>query len=116
MAKDAAQEALRSLPNLPREDGEPVFSEPWEARAFSMAVALNEAGVFSWNEWAEAFGANLHADAEAGGCRSYYEIWWQTLEEMTEHRGMTTAPERARRSAEWEAAAARTPHGKPIEL
>ena len=29
---------------LPRQNGELVFAAPWEARAFGLAVALNEAG------------------------------------------------------------------------
>ena len=30
-----------------------VFAEPWEARAFAMAVTLFEGGRFSWNEFRE---------------------------------------------------------------
>ena len=33
---------------------EPVFSEPWQAEAFALVVALHERGLFSWAEWAEA--------------------------------------------------------------
>jgi hypothetical protein len=32
----------------PRSNGELVFAEPWESRAFGMAVTLYEAGVFTW--------------------------------------------------------------------
>ena len=32
----------------PRSNGELVFSEPWESRAFGMAVILYEAGAFTW--------------------------------------------------------------------
>ena len=112
----SARDALAAVPSIPRDCGEPVFAEPWEARAFALAVHLNERGVFTWPEWAEAFGANLKANSQAGELNSYYEVWWQTLEEMGERHGLATALERSHRSDEWQAAAARTPHGKPIEL
>ena len=112
----SARDALAALPDMPRDCGEPVFAEPWEARAFALAVHLNERGVFTWNEWAEAFGANLKANTQAGEPATYYEVWWRTLEEMGERHGLATAGERSRRSEEWQAAAARTPHGRPIEL
>ena len=28
-----------------------VFSAPWEAKTFAMAVHLHDKGVFSWKEW-----------------------------------------------------------------
>src|SRR5580704_4117380 len=31
-------ERLASLPHLPRDEGGPVFAEPWQAQAFAMAV------------------------------------------------------------------------------
>ena len=43
---------LSALPRLPRDDGEPVFAEPWQAQAFALAVKLSEQGHFSWKEWA----------------------------------------------------------------
>ena len=112
----SVREALVEIASIPRDCGEPVFAEPWEARAFALAVHLNERGVFTWSEWADAFGANLKANTQAGEPGSYYEIWWQTLEEMGERHGLASAVERSHRSGEWQAAAARTPHGKPIEL
>ena len=112
----SAREALARIASIPRDCGEPVFAEPWEARAFALAVHLNERGVFTWSEWAEIFGANLKANTLAGEPASYYEVWWQTLEEMGERHGLATSEERSVRSGEWRAAAARTPHGKPIEL
>ena len=50
------QQAMRAavaVPGVPRDEDGPVFREPWEARAFAMALALHEAGVFTWKEWAE---------------------------------------------------------------
>ena len=46
----------------PRRNGELVFEAPWESRAFGMAVALCEQGLFEWEEFrrcliAEIYGA-----------------------------------------------------------
>src|SRR5262245_4814031 len=37
---------------MPRDEGGPVFSEPWQAQAFALAVRLSEQGYFTWKEWA----------------------------------------------------------------
>ncbi|MGH6908126.1 MAG: nitrile hydratase accessory protein [Aestuariivirga sp.] len=95
----------------PLED-EPVFREPWEAQAFAMAVKLNEAGYFTWSEWAEALGAEIAAHPH----ESYYECWLAALELLVERKGLMTATEREGCIRGWERAARATPHGKPIEL
>jgi len=47
------------LPDLPLENGEPVFAEPWHAQVFAMAVRLHEQGLFEWNEWSEMLGKQI---------------------------------------------------------
>ena len=68
----------------PRANGELVFEEPWESRAFGIAVALHDAGVVDF----EAFRARLIAEIgawegshppEDDGYR-YYERWLAALE------------------------------------
>jgi nitrile hydratase accessory protein len=68
----------------PRANGELVFTEPWESRAFGVAVALHAAGVVDF----EAFRARLVGEigewevtheARDGGYR-YYERWLAALE------------------------------------
>lgn len=103
---------LSDSARLPRDEDGPVFAEPWEAQAFAMAVKLNEAGVFSWSEWAETLGAELKAAPQ----RPYYESWLAALERLVEAKGVMTAEERLARKAAWERAAKATPHGEPILL
>lgn len=91
---------------------DPVFNEPWEAQAFAMAVKLNEAGVFTWTEWAEMLGAEFAAHPH----EHYYENWLAALEKLVEKKGLMTQAEREHRVGEWDSAARSTPHGKPIEL
>ena len=97
----------------PLKDGDgPVFREPWEAQAFAMAVKLNEAGHFTWTEWAETLGAELAAHPD----ESYYQCWLAALETMVECKGLMSGSERRRRVEEWHRAARATPHGQPIVL
>ena len=103
---------LADSQRLPRDEDGPVFAEPWEAQAFAMAVKLNEAGIFSWSEWAETLGAELKAAPQ----RAYYESWLAALERLVEAKGVMTGPERLARVEAWDRAARATPHGQPILL
>lgn len=103
---------LADSERLPKDADGPVFAEPWEAQAFAMAVALNEAGVFGWGEWAETLGAELKAAPH----RPYYESWLAALEKLVEAKGVMTGPERLARVDQWDRAAKATPHGAPILL
>ncbi|SDE67872.1 nitrile hydratase accessory protein [Pseudonocardia oroxyli] len=63
----------------PRSNGELDFAEPWESRAFGMAVTLHDAGAFTW----EAFQAALVARIAAStGEWSYYREWLAALEDV----------------------------------
>ena len=112
-------ERLAALPALPRDNGGPVFAEPWQAQAFALAVKLTEQGHFSWTEWAEALGAELKAAAERGepddGSR-YYEHWLAALERLVVEKGLTDQEAMRERKEAWTEAYLHTPHGKPVEL
>ena len=107
------------FPELPREDGEPVFREPWEAQAFAMAVKLHEAGAFTWAEWAEHLGAEIKAAQSAGDPDlgdTYYRHWLRALETLVAEKGIASTESLAERREAWDRAARATPHGEPIEL
>ena len=59
----------------PRANGELVFAEPWESRAFGMALTLHDSGLFAWPQFQAALIAriagweNHHPEGE---CFSYY--------------------------------------------
>lgn len=97
---------------LPKDGDGPVFAEPWEAQAFAMAVKLNDAGVFTWSEWAATLGAEIRAEPDRG----YYGSWLAALERLVEAKGLIGTSERLERIADWDAAARATPHGQPIDL
>jgi nitrile hydratase accessory protein len=116
-AADTAR--LAALPRLPRDDGGPVFAEPWQAQAFALAVKLSEAGHFTWGEWAEALGAELKAASDCGepddGSR-YYEHWLAALERLAMAKGLADRDALEARKQAWAEAYRHTPHGKPVEL
>jgi nitrile hydratase accessory protein len=70
-------EGLALLPNLRRDEGWPVFAEPWQAQAFALAVRLCAQEHFTWSEWAAAIADELKVAANRGepddGSR-YYPI------------------------------------------
>jgi nitrile hydratase accessory protein len=112
-------EHLAALPRLPRDEGGPVFAEPWQAQAFALAAKLSEQGHFTWKEWAAALAEELKAAADRGepddGSR-YYEHWLATLERLVMARGLSDSAALAARKEAWADAYRHTPHGKPVEL
>jgi len=99
----------------------PAFSEPWQAQAFALVLALHEQGLFAWSEWAEYLTAAI-ADAqnkrkgEADRGESYYEHWLTALERLAKDKGYTPLAELTARKAQWHAAYLNTPHGQAISL
>jgi nitrile hydratase accessory protein len=88
--------------DLPRKNGELVFSAPWEARAFSLAVALSEKGVYAWKEFSQALAAQTAAADQQGGAEHYYERWLESLEHLVLEKGLVNQEELAARMAELE--------------
>ena len=112
-------ETLAELPQLPRDDGGPVFAEPWQAQAFALAVKLSELGHFTWKEWAGALAEELKSAADRGeaddGSR-YYEHWLAALERLVTAKGLSDPAAMLARKEAWANAYRHTPHGKPVEL
>ena len=112
-------ERLASLPSLPRDEGGPVFAEPWQAQAFALAVRLSAQGHFTWKEWAAALADELKAVADRGepddGSR-YYEHWLAALERLVTSKNLSNPAEMDARKEAWADAYRHTPHGKPVEL
>jgi nitrile hydratase accessory protein len=116
---DAAAQAIDALPGIPRDDGGPVFREPWEAQAFAMALALHGRGLFTWKEWAAALADEIGRAQQAGDSdngETYYRHWLATLERVIAAKGVATSETLHRYRDAWDHAADRTPHGLPIEL
>ena len=83
---------------LPRSNGDLVFEEPWQARAFGVAVGLVQAQGLDW----EAFRRRLIAEIAAWehthrgdetAAYQYYERWLAALERLVLETGMVTSGE-----------------------
>jgi len=90
------------------EQTEAVFAEPWEARAFALALTLSADGKFSWDEFrnrliaeiAEADAAAV-SDAHAAADSShghYYECWLAALEKLLREKALLNGEEIERRA------------------
>jgi len=75
----------------PRSNGELVFAEPWEGRAFGLALALHAEGAFTWKDFSAGLARSIarwegaHPPGEA---YSYYRCWLEALEQVLEERGV----------------------------
>ena len=117
--RGTAPAVAETAPGIPDDEGGPVFREPWEAQAFAITMMLCDQGLFSRTEWSTALAKEIERAQAAGDPDlgdTYYHHWLAALENMVAEKALTT-PEALRTCRDaWEAAARRTPHGKPIEL
>ncbi|MEF2551640.1 nitrile hydratase accessory protein [Aurantimonas sp. A2-1-M11] len=114
------QTLAAASPGLPRDEaGEPVFFEPWQAKAFAMTVALNERGILAWPDWAAALGRACAAlpagqTTPQAAADAYFTAWLAALEEVLATSGLVTAAAVDAAQTVWHRAAEATPHGTPI--
>jgi nitrile hydratase accessory protein len=98
-----------SLTAIARDQAEAVFGEPWEARAFALALTLSGGGQFSWDEFRDRLIAEI-AEADAAAMRdghiasdshrgAYYECWLVALEKLLREKALLNADEIERRAA-----------------
>jgi nitrile hydratase accessory protein len=69
----------------PRSNGELVFAEPWEGRAFGLVMSLVDRGVVSYDDFRQALVERVAAWEGApppGETWSYYRCWLQALEQV----------------------------------
>ncbi|MFJ9733591.1 nitrile hydratase accessory protein [Streptomyces sp. NPDC101171] len=69
----------------PRSNGELIFAEPWESRAFGMALSLYEAKAFTWPQFQAALISRIAAWEAAAAPNepyNYYRLWLAALEDV----------------------------------
>ncbi len=86
---------------LPRENGELVFQAPWEARAFGLAVALNEKDLYEWREFSSQLASEIAAAEQNNDPSSYYARWVASLEELVIAQGLISREQLDARTAEY---------------
>ena len=104
-----------ALPGLPKDQGGPIFAEPWQAQAFALTVRLNAAGAFEWSDWAQTLSTELASDPDDDGSR-YYLHWVSALETLMARRGLVSTSDLVQRKQAWADAYRHTPHGTPVAL
>ncbi len=72
---------------LPRENGELIFSAPWQGRALALAIALVNRLELPWDAFRECLIAAIVESPE----RPYYESWVSALEDLVVGQGLTTS-------------------------
>jgi nitrile hydratase accessory protein len=103
----------------PPEDTPQAFAEPWQARAFAVAVLASRQGCFTWSEWTHALGRELqHApDAAAHATDAgYFDCWLAALQSLLVGKGLIEQGDLLARKDAWEDAYHRTPHGLAVTL
>ena len=78
---------------LPRKNGELVFNQPWEGRAFGLAAALTEGGVYDWADFRDKLVEVTAADETHREQTDYYQRWFRALEQLALDRGLVTSAE-----------------------
>ena len=85
---------------LPRKNGELVFQAPWEGRAFGVAVAMSDLGLYDWDAFRRRLVAEIGAADGRGDQSTYYERWVAALESLVLERGFVAPAELEHRTAE----------------
>ena len=89
-----SESALNKLIEAARLDPDHVFSAPWEARAFALALKLSESGHFTWDEFRQHLMAEVGASdrirARDGTSDQgeYYEHFLRALEKLLDEKGI----------------------------
>lgn len=95
----------------PRANGELVFEQQWEARAFGMAVSMHQQGLFEWDEFRDELIAEIgrweRANQEGSAEYRYYDRWLVALETLMAGKGFCDRDSLGTREAELAA----RPHG-----
>jgi nitrile hydratase accessory protein len=86
---------------VPRKNGELVFAAPWEGRAFGMAVGLNDAAAYQWDDFRAALIAEIAAAERHGDQSGYYEHWLAAFERLVIAKGLIAPGELATRTEEY---------------
>jgi nitrile hydratase accessory protein len=86
-------QSLRDLLGTVGDEERERFSEPWQARAFALVLALSEKGLFSLKDFQAALIRRItefeKTQCLAGG-DDYYTVWIGALEDLLSERKLFT--------------------------
>lgn len=79
---------------LPKNQERLVFDEPWQGRAFGLALALAEQGSYQWDEFRTSLIANIGAWDKSHSPDDpdwhYYAHWLASLEKLAMDKALIT--------------------------
>jgi nitrile hydratase accessory protein len=88
----------------PRSNGELVFAEPWEGRAFGLTMALVHGGTLDYETFRTALIDRIRAAETRPAVEfRYYRCWLAALEQVLGRAGLVSEDDVARRSIEFAA-------------
>ena len=95
----------------PMENGEVVFEAPWQSRAFGMARAMSERGLFDWDEFREILIMEIEkaevAMSQPDEQYHYFDYFLAAMVRLLSEKGYCLATE-----LQWrEVVLANRPHG-----
>jgi nitrile hydratase accessory protein len=100
-------------------DGEPLFTEPWQAQIVALATAMVAQGRFTAMRWSDTLGAEIRNALASGApdnAATYYNCVLVAVETLTIEGELATAGQLSGRKAQWAHAYENTPHGAPVVL
>jgi nitrile hydratase accessory protein len=100
---DRAVADLKGPAAMPRRNGELVFNQPWEGRAFGMAVALRDSHPFRWQAFSDRLEREIAAAGPADDGTRYYERWLAAFEHLLVDEELVSSEELALRADEYRA-------------
>jgi len=92
---------LEAKNTLPRENGELVFQAPWEARAFGLAVALNEKDLYKWREFSSQLASEIATAEQNNNPSGDSARCVASLAELLIDRGLISREQLDARTAEY---------------
>ena len=95
---------------VPRRNDDLAFDNPWEIRAFGLAVAAHQEGHFAWPDFqGELIDAIRRWEDVPDGEWRYYSRWLEALEHLVVERGLVDPAEIGQRAAEFAPGGPRDP-------
>lgn len=82
---------LRELVGRCGTDDDRAFAEPWQVRAFALALALSERGLFSLRDFQAALIGRIISSEKSQcifGTADYYTRWIEAMEDLLGQKGM----------------------------
>ena len=93
------------------------ITEPWQAEALALSIALQETGHVTPTEWSDTLSDEIEkarADGDPTDGTTYYKHVVAALERLVVKKGLVTAAALDQQRHDWEDAYRRTPHGQPV--